>query len=79
MDGQYSCLLDNGQQFNFYVLQVSPKVDFFNALLLSVTISISLLLICFAVLFLDKYCGRPGAVVRPASLRRLNAELDPIF
>lgn len=67
MEGQFTCLVEDGRQFHFYVLQVSPKINFFNAIVMSVTISIGFALICITVLFLDKYCSRPGAVVRPVS------------
>ena len=71
MEGRYSCLLDNGEQFHFYLLQVSPRLNFTKAIALTITISIGFALICITVLLLDKYCSRPGAIVRPATIIRM--------
>jgi len=84
MEGRYSCLLDNGEQFHFYLLQVSPRLNFTKAIALSVTVSIGFALICTTVLLLDKFCSRPGAVVRPATttifrMEAVDEDANPIL
>ncbi|KAI6177126.1 hypothetical protein M3Y97_00873100 [Aphelenchoides bicaudatus] len=79
-DGRYSCLLEDGERFDFYVLQVSPRVDFTKASVLSITVAIGLALICLTVIFLDKYCSRPGAAIRPVTMRPVDqAAADPMI
>lgn len=65
MDGRYICLLENGEQFHFYVLQVSPRIQLSQAAILSITLYVGLMFICMIILLLDRYCTRPGSVVRP--------------
>lgn len=72
-------MLEDGEQFHFYVLQVSPRIDFTRAAALSVTASVGLALVCLTVLLLDRYCSRPGAAIQPANLRHLNQAADPML